>query len=185
MNDEDKALALKCGLEGSLKLFGSNPAAFEALKPLLEGTGVAATGCDSKTGSMFLHAAANLTGDKASRRMFLARYIAAGRYATQPQVVAAVNYLKSKSADVTLDEGEFEAATGVDVRVTDAEIEAQVRTISPVMQKGPPNDAALVQTAAVISSVRSQLVEQRYLFPIMDLLRDIKAGKFAWADGSA
>lgn len=125
MNVEDTALAAKCGLEASMKVFNINPALFASLKPLLVSTGVAERGCETRTGNLLLYVVTNLPADKQAKREYLAEFVAAGRLVTQTQVAAAVAFLKKAPEDVPA--ADFAAACGLDVHIEDADITERVR----------------------------------------------------------
>lgn len=41
-----------------------------------------------------------------------------------------------------------------------------------------------VQAAEVVGSHKEELLAARYTFAIMDMLKEMKAGSYQWADGS-
>jgi len=112
-----------------------------------------------------LYSAASRLKESSERfRPALGRYIASGQLKSNPQLDAALDYLKKLPADAVLDASGFEAACGIGVDVTREEIAAAI--------------------AAEAEKVKDRLLEDRYLFPIGNLQGTLrKDARLKWCDG--
>ena len=106
-------------------------------------------------------------------RPILLKWVMEGKMKTNLQVTEAVKYLKQLPNRETvemigndqkqLDLPHFETFCGIGVEVSDTEIQEAV--------------------CNVIEKYRTQLLQERYSFPITKLLYSLKEGRMKWADG--
>ena len=126
MDDADRALLTRLGLEGPLKQAEINAALGAALHHVLQLTGVDFATVAKQTVVFMFTAASGLPAARAARRDLVCQYIANGKLVTAPQVNAAVEYFKKQQPTGDADIPEFEAACGAGVVITDEELRAKV-----------------------------------------------------------
>ncbi len=153
-------------MEGALKQIEKNPALATVLLECIAHSGLSPETCDKSAGNLlFTIAGAPLEGGRSHRRSFLAQAVGSGKLRTSKQMAAALDFVKRKAGDAELSAGEFDAACGVGVAFTQAQVEARA--------------------VEVLKGAGSVLVSERYCFPVHTLLETMKEGEWKWADGKA
>jgi len=122
----------------------------------------ATAGCEKSKGVLLYTIANKFPGQAIAHRPMLVRYVMDGRIDMGPKLDAALAFLK-KTGSHELDTAAFEDAAGVGVAVTEADIRAAV--------------------AGAVDSIRTELVEKRYLINTNILLGTVTA-KLRFAEGA-
>ncbi|XP_071495236.1 glutamine--tRNA ligase-like [Diadema antillarum] len=112
-------------------------------------------------GNLLYHLSTRLKDKK--RADFLIRYITSKKIATEPQLAAALEYIKSHPVD-PISMPEFEKACGIGVSVDPEDIEDEVER--------------------AISKHKDGLLEKRYQYNMGLLISEVRQ-KLKWADGKA
>jgi len=165
MDDCKRAALSRLGLDSALKSLEKSVALADALLETAAAAGIDATKPSPTIGPLLLAVVTGLGAapEKAARRAFVAQYIADGRLGSDKQATAAAAFFKARPADAAFSPPEFEEACGAGVHITEAQMTERA--------------------AEVVAEHAAVLVEQRYAFPILDLFKVVKGGRFAWADG--
>ncbi len=166
MSSEDPRVAMfeRIGLTQAKALETIANAKFASnLETILKEAKVAESGCDRVAGNHFYTLVSKLPPEGSalskSNRGDLYAAIADGRIKSVPQITAAINYFKTKTA---FNLAEFEAECGVGVVVTPDEIKATI--------------------AKIIDSNTDDLTAQRYR--MKSKLMGVVAPALKWADGA-
>ena len=153
------------GLEGALKQLAAKPALVAPLREALAATGLAAGGAPKNVGNLIFTMVSGLSEARAPLRPFLSRAIGSGALRTVDQVRAALDFAEREGGRGEVDAAAFEAACGVGVAFSQAQLEERARD---VLASGGPAVPAL-----------------RYAFPLHTLQPRMKEGKWRWAEGKA
>lgn len=167
MDDSRKALITRLGLEGSMKTLEKSAALLDALVQTAEASGLDLSASHPNVGSLLLNVAQELSG-AADRRAYIAKYIGNGKLANKPQVAAGINLLKKLPMGTPVEgnvkDADFETATGAGITFTE--------------------DAIKARGQEIVARHSDELKRDRYAFPLMTLLAEMKEGTWQFADGA-
>uniref|UniRef100_A0A0R3S373 glutamine--tRNA ligase n=1 Tax=Elaeophora elaphi TaxID=1147741 RepID=A0A0R3S373_9BILA len=113
-------------------------------------------------GTLLYHVGTRLKAQCQQHTPLLVRHVINGNIRTEPQLVAAIEYLLNNAVN-GIDEDKFLDASGVGVIVTAEQIQNQVKE--------------------AIDKFEPEILKQRYSFNTGKILGDVKS-KLKWADGS-
>ncbi|CAG9536577.1 unnamed protein product [Cercopithifilaria johnstoni] len=114
-------------------------------------------------GTLLYHVGTRLKAQCQQHTPLIVRHVMNGNIRTEPQLVAAIEYLLSNAMN-GIDERKFLDASGVGVVVTAEQIQNQVKE--------------------AIEKFKPEILKQRYSFNTGKILGEVKS-KLKWADGSA
>ncbi|EJD73912.1 CBR-ERS-1 protein [Loa loa] len=114
-------------------------------------------------GTLLYHVGTRLKSQCQQHTPLVVRHVMNGNIRTEPQLVAAIEYLLSNAVK-GIDEKEFLDASGVGIVITADQIQNQVKES--------------------VEKFKPEILKQRYSFNIGKILGDVKS-KLKWADGSA